>query len=315
MNLRADRRKMKRIRKWRIASSVLLLFVIVSVCYVAYSYYSGYQAAKADATLSQEEYEFDGEPYEGIMNVLLIGIDSRGEEHSNSDTIMIAQYDSDSNDVKLVSILRDTYVSIPGYQKKRKINAAFMLGGPELLRQTIKEQFDVDIHYYAIVDFNGFKAAVDAVFPEGIEIDVQQEMSKGLYVTLQPGVQNLNGKELLEYARYRGDIRSDFGRVDRQQEVLQAITDELLSVQGVMSVPKLLGTIKPYIDTNLKNKEMLSVLVSLLSSENQKIETMRIPLDGTFKDVELADKWGTRVLEVDVDENKEVIGAFLNSEK
>ena len=140
-------------------------------------------------------------------------------------------------------------------------------------------------------------------------------MSKGLYVTLQPGVQNLNGKELLEYARYRGDIRSDFGRVDRQQEVLQAITDELLSVQGVMSVPKLLGTIKPYIDTNLKNKEMLGVLVSLLSSENQKIETMRIPLDGTFKNVELADKWGTQVLEVDVEENKEAIGAFLNSEK
>jgi len=314
MNMRTGRRRTKKLRKWRLISSLVIFSLVMSASYFGYTYYSSFQAAKNDSDLSQEGYEFTGDKYEGTMNVLLIGVDSRGEERSNSDTIMIAQYDSDSNKAKLISIMRDTYVSIPGYIKKQKMNAAFLLGGPELLRQTIKEHFDIDIHYYAIVDFNGFKAAVDAVFPEGIEMNVQDKMSKGLYVTLEPGLQRLNGKELLEYARYRGDVHSDFGRVARQQEVLQVVTDELLSVKGVMSLPKLLGTVKPYIDTDLKNKDMLSVLVSLMSNDERQIDTMRIPIEDSFENIVLNDEWGTEVLDVDLEENKEAVQLFLNED-
>jgi polyisoprenyl-teichoic acid--peptidoglycan teichoic acid transferase len=108
------------------------------------------------------------------INILLLGIDSRGEEHSRTVTIMIAHYDAKNHQPKLVSIMRDSYVNIPGHGKQ-KINAAYAFGGPELLRKTIKENFDIDVNYYAIVDFKGFPKVVDPIAPNGIEVDIPLE--------------------------------------------------------------------------------------------------------------------------------------------
>ncbi len=82
----------------------------------------------------------------GRINILLLGVDSRGEEKSRTDSMMIAQVDPKTNETKIVSLMRDMYVQIPGY-KGYKLNTAFYLGGPELLRQTIKENFGIDVQY------------------------------------------------------------------------------------------------------------------------------------------------------------------------
>ena len=100
----------------------------------------------------------------GEINILLIGSDARPDEKGLSDTLMIAHYNQKTNRVKLASIMRDTYVEIPDYGKQ-KINAAFAFGGPELVRKTIKQNFDIDINYYAVVDFNGFSKIVDLSSP------------------------------------------------------------------------------------------------------------------------------------------------------
>lgn len=192
-------------------------------------------------------YKYDGktfDPFEGAdvqvgqINVLLIGSDARDED-GRSDTLMIAHYDQTTNNVKLISIMRDTYVEIPDYGMN-KINAAFAFGGPELVRKTIKQNFDLDVNYYAVVDFKGFPKIIDLLAPDGIEVDIPYEMSHGIGMTLKPGEQILHGNELLGYVRFRHDRLSDFGRVERQQEVLTKVKEQI-GVSSLMNLPKYLA--------------------------------------------------------------------------
>ena len=152
---------------------------------------------------------------------------------------MVAHYNPETNKVKLISFMRDMYVSIPDH-RQQKLNAAYTLGGPDLLRETIKENFGLDIHYYATIDFQGFEKAVDLLAPNGIEVDVPYEMTAGIGMTLEKGTQVLHGEELLGYVRFRQDRLSDFGRVQRQQEVISKLKEEAVSMNSIANLPDLL---------------------------------------------------------------------------
>ncbi len=285
---------------------LVILFIAVAG-YAAIQYYMGIQQAEPSKEM-EADYEFNAEePVEGKYNVLLLGVDAReGENSSRTDTIMIAQYDTDTNQAKLVSIMRDSYVEIPGY-KDNKINAAFFHGGPELLRQTIKENFDIDIHYYALVDFKGFEQIVDTVAPDGIEMNVEKRMSTNIGVTLEPGVQKLNGKELLGYARFRHDARGDFARVERQQEVVSKVKDEFTSLYGISKLPKVIGTIQPYIDTNMKTLTAVGLAKDIITNKGD-IETLKIPVEGGF--TETSNSAGS-ILQLDFEKNTQALQDFL----
>ncbi|WP_433746421.1 LCP family protein [Falsibacillus pallidus] len=283
---RETRFSKKKRSKLRIVLYILLTIFLLFIGTAAYAYWNYKSALKSASTGTNtvsEPVEFNGvENKFGKINVLLLGIDSRGEEHSRTDTIMVAQYDQDTKKSKLVSIMRDSYVDIPGYDEKNKINAAYSFGGPELLRKTLKENFDIDVQYYALIDFNGFAKVIDEVFPEGVQIDVEKKMSHGLGLTLQPGQQMLHGKELLGYVRFRYDAISDFGRIQRQQKVLQILSDKLTSAAGIMKIPSMIGTVQPYIDTNLPKSLLFSVASSFLGEKERNIETLRIPENNGF---------------------------------
>jgi polyisoprenyl-teichoic acid--peptidoglycan teichoic acid transferase len=238
----------------------------------------------------------------------LIGSDARGKEASRSDTIMIASYNPDTESYKLTSIMRDTYVEIPGHGMN-KINAAFALGGPELLRQTIKDNFDVSLQYYSIVDFEGFVRLIDEAFPEGVEVNVEKQMSKGIGVTLEPGVQRLDGKHLLGYVRFRQDAVGDFGRVERQQSVIKEVGKEFASIQTLPKLPKLVGVVTPFINTNMDTGDILSMGKGLISKDNRDIETMRIPVEGSYEDQRVSGAGA--VLAIDLEANRQALEEFL----
>jgi polyisoprenyl-teichoic acid--peptidoglycan teichoic acid transferase len=242
------------------------------------------------------------------VNVLLLGSDSRGEEHSRTDTIMIAHYDPQTSKIKLISLMRDMLVSVPDYGQQ-KLNAAFTFGGPELLRETIKENLGVNLHYYAIIDFEGFEKAVDLLVPDGIEVDIPYEMSDGIGMTLEKGKQQLHGKELLGYVRFRQDRLSDFGRVQRQQEAISKLKEEAVGLQSVAKLPELLNLLHTYIDTNIHTSTLLSIGKDVLTKESGEIETLRIPEDGSFEN-KRHDTLGD-VLEVDFPQNKQSLQTFL----
>lgn len=256
----------------------------------------------------------DFKPFEGAdvqfgeINVLLMGSDARGDEDARSDALMIGHYNQQTNEVKLVSLMRDTYVEIPDYGMQ-KINAAFFLGGPELVRKTVKHNFDVDVHYYATVNFEGFAKIVDVIAPDGIEVNIPYQMSHGIGMTLEPGQQRLNGEELLAYVRFPHDIHSDFGRVERQQEALSKLKDQAISMHTLLNLPKLMGVINPYIDTNVDSRTLLTIGKGLLTAgKTNGMETLRIPADGSYVDRRV--NVGA-VLDIDMEENKELLKDFL----
>lgn len=304
-------RRSKKSRKWlRNLFLAFALVLVAGIIYSVYQYNSGLAMAE-DSHLKDNEKAYD--PFEGAdvqfgqINVLLMGSDARDKD-GRSDTLMIAHYDQTTNDVKLISIMRDSYVDIPDHGMN-KINAAFALGGPELVRKTIKQNFDIDVNYYALVDFKGFPKIVDLLAPDGIEVDIPYEMSHGIGMTLYPGKQVLHGNELLGYVRFRHDRLSDFGRVERQQEVLGKVKEQI-GVSSLMNIPKILGVADSYIDTNVDNKTILTIAKGIVNGKSKGMDTLRIPVAGSFEDKR--ENVGD-VLDIDFDKNKQALEEFLSS--
>ena len=302
------KKKKKRIR-W--SGVFLLLFLLIGALalYSYFQYRAGLNDSAGATDQNKQEYKFNGErDRNGATNILLLGSDARGEENSRADTIMIASYNSDKGTYKLTSIMRDTYVDIPGHGKN-KINSALALGGPELLRQTIKENFEVDMQYYAIVDFEGFVRVIDEAFPEGVEVNVEKKMSANIGVTLEPGIQNLDGKHLLGYVRFRQDAVGDFGRVERQQNVIKEVGKQFASFQTLPKLPKLVGVVTPFINTNMDTGDILFIGKGFLSKDSRNIETMRIPVADSFENQRISGAGA--VLAIDLEENRQAIQEFL----
>ncbi|KOP81228.1 LCP family protein [Cytobacillus solani] len=292
-------------------SAAFLLVLVAAAGYLTFQYQEG--VSMADPEEQHKEYEFNGEKNLDKINVLLMGVDERPDEgRSRTDSIMVAQYDPKEGTAKVISVMRDIYTEIPGY-KNYKINTAFYLGGPELLRETLKQDFDLDIEYYALIDFTGFEKMVDALAPDGIQIDVEKKMSANIGVSLEPGLQRLNGKELLGYARFRKDAEADFGRVRRQQQVINALKSELLSVNGVAKLPKLIGAAQSYIHTNLQTGELFNIMQSVTLHPPETLETLTIPIENSFSN-ERYEGVGL-ALNIDFVKNKEAIHSFLKGDQ
>lgn len=309
--MRSDRHRNKKKRRW---ASIILVFLLLlgAVCgYAYFQYKQGVNQSLKKMNKDQQQkvvYQFSGQKDQyGDTNILLLGSDARGKERSRSDTIMIMHYNEDKGTFKLTSIMRDCYVLIPGHGK-HKINSAFAIGGPELMRQTIKHNFEIDLQYYAIVDFQGFVQVIDELFPNGVEIDVEKKMSKNIGVTLQPGLQRLNGTQLLGYVRFRHDAIGDFGRVNRQQKALKAIGDQLSGLQTIAKLPKLIGIISPYVTTNMNSSDALFMAKNFLS-ERDNLETFRIPIDNSFTEPRIPGEGD--VLDINVEKNKEALHQFI----
>jgi len=303
---RSQRPKKRRLRKGRALFSLLLLCVIVLVGYSVMQYRSGLELAN-DTKVAQED--FSGDTVKGdIENYLLLGVDSRGEEKSRTDTMMVLSWDKKTNDIKLVSLMRDIYADIPGYQSY-KLNTAYYLGGVQLLKETISNMFSLPIHHYAIIDFKNFESLVDILAPNGVEINVEKDMSEKIGVSLKQGVHNLNGKELLGYARFRHDAEGDFGRVARQQKVIEAIKNEVLAPQNILNLPKFVGAAQGYVTTDYSSSGEIQQVLKMVSKGKVKIEKATIPIEGSYQFQNFSHAGDSIV--IDVEKNKAFLSEFL----
>ncbi|MCM3704918.1 MULTISPECIES: LCP family protein [Cytobacillus] len=251
-------------------------------------------------------------------NFLLIGVDSRGEKESRSDAILLASYDPLGESIKLVSLMRDSYVKIPDYQYMySKLNHAYYIGGKDLLKNTIEQNFGVHIDHTAIIDFKGFTAMLDAIAPDGIEAEVSSAMIEDMGLNLEPGKQKLKGSDLLSYVRFRHDGQNDFGRVGRQQEILIALKDEVMnqfsSPAGLARFPEVISQAMKYVETDLKLNEALSLGVKFLMNPVTDIETLRVPVEDSYENKTY--EHAGSVLQLDFEENSEALKQFLDDEK
>lgn len=165
-----SRRKKRKLRKLPFVILGIALIVLISFFWIKSSYQSGIQYARDHGKKSQD-YAFNSTiKKDAKVNILILGQDRVVDGAARTDSIMVAQYDYLSKKMKVISVMRDIYAEIPGYQNY-KINTAYTLGGPELLRKTLKKNLGIDIEYYAIIDFKGFEHMVDEIAPDGLPID------------------------------------------------------------------------------------------------------------------------------------------------
>jgi len=230
---------------------------------------------------------------DGAQNILLVGTDARsGEDVSRTDTLVLVRLDQRNNRVSMLSFPRDLYVTIPGYGNN-KINAAYPIGekrigpgyGLALLKETVSELVGLPIDHFVTINFDGFKMVIDKL--GGISIDVPKAIDDPSYPTddyrtmkihFDAGRQVMDGDRALIYARTR-HADSDFGRNQRQQQVLMAIFNRVRD-QGLFgqltSVDDYTAVLSDYIRTDITRSEMLRLASAGAQLDSENIQRFAI---------------------------------------
>ena len=311
----------------------ILLFVALGMTLI---FLKGFQSREdnklKDAKAAQVEV-FNGQDTRDGVNILILGTDGRIGQNSaetRTDSIMVLNVSGKDKKIKLVSFMRDNLVYIDGYsqvidgqrQADHKLNLAYELGeqegkqGAERVRKVLKDNFDLDIKYYALVDFQAFATAIDTLFPDGVTIDAQFSTLNGVPVTeatvgddlhatatesptqtIRAGKQQMNGSTLLNYARFRDDDEGDYGRTRRQQQVMSAILQQIKDPTKLFTGSEALGKVFSMTSTNIPYTFLLTNGLSILDGAQNGIERVTVPELGDWQDE--FDVYGGQALRVD----------------
>ena len=325
--------RFKRLFAWL---GMILLCVAVGMIVM---FLKGFQSANPnssngpkDAKAAQVEV-FNGQDTRDGVNILILGTDGRIGQNSaetRTDSIMVLNVSGKDKKLKLVSFMRDNLVYIDGYsqvingqkQTDHKLNLAYELGeqegkqGAEMVRKVLKDNFDLDIKYYALVDFQAFATAIDTLFPDGVTIDAQFSTLNGVPVTeatvgddlhatetesptqtIRVGKQQMNGSTLLNYARFRDDDEGDYGRTRRQQQVMTAVLQQIKDPTKLFTGSEALGKVFAMTSTNLPYTFLLTNGLSVLEGAQNGIERLTVPELGDW--VDDFDVYGGQSLRVD----------------
>ncbi|MGN1385891.1 MAG: LCP family protein [Bacillus sp. (in: firmicutes)] len=286
--------KNQRYKKKKVWKKIILFFMLILLAvglYAGYMFYQTLQAANdtyselnrgEKSDLRDEAVKFGKEP----VSILLLGVEdyASGGSGGRSDTIMVATFNPDLGTMKLLSIPRDTKVYIPSQDKKDKINHSFN-NGKESTIETVEDFLDIPIDYYATVNFEGFKAIVDEI--GGVDVEVPfdfWEYTDGwprekIYFT--EGLSHLNGEEALAYARMRKrDPNGDFGRNDRQKQIISAMIDSIVTPKNLLKIDDIAKTASANVETNIKVSEGISFATKFKSFTSDKIKNLTLEGEG-----------------------------------
>mgnify|MGYP000868887061 CR=1 FL=1 len=227
------------------------------------------------------------------LTVLVMGLDRRPNETGlayRTDTMMLISLDRDTNSLGVLSIPRDLYVEVPGYNTLQRINSAMVLGelqqvnyGPSLAMQTVQYNFGIPVHNFIAMDFQAVTDLVDVL--GGIDVEVPYDIVDYEYpdmnfgydpLILRAGLQHLDGQTALKFARTRhGD--NDFERARRQQIVLYALRDQVLNLNQlpelVVQSPSLFGALADNVYTGLTLDQIIQIVFTLKDVPSANIHT------------------------------------------
>lgn len=332
--------KVKKKKPRRFFKRVLIWLLLLVTCVAAgmiIMFLRGFQSATtsnkpADAKAAQVQV-FNGQDTKDGVNILIMGTDGRIGQNSaetRTDTIMVLNVSGSDKKIKLVSFMRDNLVYIDSYsqivngkkQRDNKLNVAYELGeqegqkGAEMVRKVLKDNFDLDIKYYALVDFQAFATAIDTLFPDGVTIDAQFSTLNGQPLTeatvgddlhatetesptqtIRAGKQQMNGSTLLNYARFRDDDEGDYGRTKRQQQVMSAVLEQIKDPTKLFTGSEALGKVFGMTSTNLPYSFLLTNGLSVIEGAQNGIERLTVPELGDW--VDAYDVYGGQGLLVD----------------
>lgn len=226
-----------------------------------------------------------------IKNIALFGIDEPKGTAGRSDAIMILTIDNKHNKLKLTSIMRDSYVDVPGHGKT-KLTHAYAYGGPELAIKTLNQNFKLNIENFMSVNFTSLPKIIDKL--GGVNINITKGDLKYInnYIdninnynhTNSPhvtsvGMQKLDGTQALAYSRIRYTAGGDYERTERQRTVLEAIFNKMHN-SPMSEYPTLINEFLPYVETNMSSLDMIGLAKDSISLLKGNLELARFPLNG-----------------------------------
>ncbi|MFZ6036410.1 MAG: LCP family protein [Patescibacteria group bacterium] len=247
--------------------------------------------------ISNPEQQLNGEADDRI-NILLAGIGGAGHQGAYlADTIILMSIKPSTNDIAMMSIPRDLYVEIPDYGF-RKINNALAFGvqsdypggGEALLAQVVSDTFDVPVHYFARIDFEGFRKAIDNL--GGIDVTIDAAFTDYEYpdynygyqvISFKKGIEHMTGERALQFVRSRHGNNgegSDFARSQRQQKVLFALKNQFFSVNNLINPSSVVSALESLGQHNQTNMEIWEIVrLAKMSEPVQKSDIITITLD------------------------------------
>lgn len=314
------KKKHKILRRF-LAVVVVLLLALTALWYVSVSYlYDKVEYAPTDILAEEPMKE------EGVTNILLIGNDSRENGgDGRSDAMILVSISNRTQTIYLTSLLRDIYVEIPGHESNR-LNAAYAFGGPELLLETIKQNFDIEVNRYVQVNFQAFANLIDAVGGVDLELTNEEVQLVNAYLNEYnmlenrpmdtdylpadaSGLLHLNGPQALAYSRNRY-IGSDFGRTQRQRKILEAVFHQLPS-SVLTNADDMIDGILPNLTTNISRSECYLLSLDAPKLLTYELVQASIPIEGSYQNATIRKM---SVLQVDFEKNKEFIRTQIYGE-
>lgn len=246
---------------------------------------------KRDLNIDTEAFN-SYEDLGAIKNIALFGIDAVDGEVGRSDAIMIGTIDTLNRKVKLTSIMRDSYVDIPGYGMD-KINHAYAFGGAQLAIKTINNNFGLNIEKFVAVNFSSLPDIINIL--DGVELEITEEElqyinkyidginslkgTNSSHIT-STGVQSVDGVQALAYSRIRYASGGDYVRTERHRNILNGLFKKVVELPKTSYI-SLLNEVLPHMQTNMSPSEIFSLAIDTLSvMEDINLEQERFPLDG-----------------------------------
>lgn len=268
------------------------------------------QSTEPDEVVKEKE----GRRVEGVYNILLLGLDKA--QGNLSDTIMIATLDTRNNSIKLTSIMRDILVQIPGYAPN-KLNVPYKLGGISLLYQVLENYFEIKFDGYVAINYYALEDAVDALGGVSLYISDAEAnfLNNSNYISdadsrnlVGSKTQTVNGSQFVGYCRQRSTtVDADFGRTKRQRYALNALYEKFRG-SNVSQARNLIETVLPYVTTDLKLTDMVTLATNAISSGLGDIKQLRIPKNDAYVDAQYKNML---VLDVDFEKSKVSLHEFI----
>lgn len=280
-----------------IAFVILFLGALVGCFFLGEWLYGIFSPPKVPIVAADEDMTYD-ETLNKRLNVLILGIDDGDNEFKDApkrtDVMLLASFDPVKNDVAILSLPRDTRVKIPGNQGLDKINHAYAYGGVPLAKKTVANLLMVPIHYYVLLNWQGFIDVIDII--GGIDYYVENDMDyedpyADLAIHIEHGFQHMDGKKAGEYIRFRNDEMGDIGRVQRQQRFLKALASEMFSIGNVVKVPTLINSVEKHLQTDMDFLTMVKAANSFKVFGGEKVRAQM--LYGDFQTIDGVSYWVT----------------------
>lgn len=283
-NMRKKKKMNKGLKIFLIILLVLVI-IIVGLGVAGYTFVNGkigkMQKENIDTTAVGINEETKQE-LKGYRNIALLGIDSRADDYglgNRSDCMMIASINQETNEIKLISVYRDTYVYVMENGTKRldKITHAYSYGGAQNTLKSLNEAMDLNITEFVTVNFDAVIAAVDSLGGVYIDIDESEikyvndyidatsESSrvKSSHIT-HSGRQKLDGVQAVSYTRVRYTAGGDYKRTERMRTVVEAMLSKAKTL-NVGQLNSFADTILPKIRTNISTSEIWGLIPKLAS--------------------------------------------------